>query len=234
MAAEKTRGIILRVVEFSETSCVVTLFTEDFGKVGALAKGRGGPKGPFEGAIDLLAPVPYSPAPQIVRYPRPVDRSQAGTAFSLAASGTLRGCMPDITWRSCSRNLPSKATRTVSLFQAGGCDARGFGQPTRACRKRCCCFELTARSKRAFALAGAMRRLRPDRGRRKTNRLRHDIRRSALRGLPAGPAGSGQRESGVIEAMRKASELVTDTRWANQQWPALSRRSRRSMANCGR
>jgi DNA repair protein RecO (recombination protein O) len=55
MAAEKTRGIILRVVEFSETSCVLTLFTEDFGKVGALAKGARRPKGPFEGALDLLA-----------------------------------------------------------------------------------------------------------------------------------------------------------------------------------
>jgi DNA repair protein RecO (recombination protein O) len=55
MSAEKTRAIILRVVEFSETSCVVTLFTEDFGKVGALAKGARRPKGPFEGAIDLLA-----------------------------------------------------------------------------------------------------------------------------------------------------------------------------------
>jgi DNA repair protein RecO (recombination protein O) len=55
MSAEKTRAIILRVVEFSETSCVVTLFTEDFGKAGALAKGARRPKGPFEGAIDLLA-----------------------------------------------------------------------------------------------------------------------------------------------------------------------------------
>jgi DNA repair protein RecO (recombination protein O) len=55
MAAEKTRAIVLKVVEFSETSCVVTLFTEDFGKVGALAKGARRPKGPFEGAIDLLA-----------------------------------------------------------------------------------------------------------------------------------------------------------------------------------
>jgi DNA repair protein RecO (recombination protein O) len=55
MAAEKTRAIILKVVEFSETSCIVTLFTEDFGKVGALAKGARRPKGPFEGAIDLLA-----------------------------------------------------------------------------------------------------------------------------------------------------------------------------------
>src|SRR5438270_2297481 len=55
MAAEKTHAIVLKVVEFSETSCVVTLFTEDFGKVGALAKGARRPKGPFEGAIDLLA-----------------------------------------------------------------------------------------------------------------------------------------------------------------------------------
>src|SRR4051794_15214506 len=55
MSAEKTRAIILRVIEFSETSCVVTLFTEDFGKVGALAKGARRPKSPFEGAIDLLA-----------------------------------------------------------------------------------------------------------------------------------------------------------------------------------
>jgi DNA repair protein RecO (recombination protein O) len=43
------------VVEFSETSLVVTLLTEDFGKVSALAKGARRPKGPFEGALDLLA-----------------------------------------------------------------------------------------------------------------------------------------------------------------------------------
>jgi DNA repair protein RecO (recombination protein O) len=55
MASEKTRAIVLRVVEFSETSCIVTLFTEDFGKIGALAKGGRRPKSPFEGALDLLA-----------------------------------------------------------------------------------------------------------------------------------------------------------------------------------
>jgi DNA repair protein RecO (recombination protein O) len=55
MAAEKTRAIVVKAVEFSESSCVVTLFTEDFGKVGALAKGARRTKGPFEGAIDLLA-----------------------------------------------------------------------------------------------------------------------------------------------------------------------------------
>lgn len=55
MASEKTLAIVLRVVEFSETSCVVTLYTRDFGKVGALAKGARRPKSPFESALDLLA-----------------------------------------------------------------------------------------------------------------------------------------------------------------------------------
>jgi len=55
MSAEKTRAIVLRVVDFSETSCVVTLFTEDFGKIGALAKGARRPKSPFDSALDLLA-----------------------------------------------------------------------------------------------------------------------------------------------------------------------------------
>src|SRR5206468_11074455 len=55
MASEKTRAIVLKQVEFSESSCVVTLFTEDFGKVGALAKGARRPKSAFEGAIDLLS-----------------------------------------------------------------------------------------------------------------------------------------------------------------------------------
>jgi DNA repair protein RecO (recombination protein O) len=55
MSTEKTLAIVIRSVEFSETSSVVTLFTEDFGKVGGLAKGSRRPKGPFESALDLLA-----------------------------------------------------------------------------------------------------------------------------------------------------------------------------------
>jgi DNA repair protein RecO (recombination protein O) len=53
--SEKTLAIVLRLVEFSETSCVVTLYTREFGKVGALAKGARRPKSPFESALDLLA-----------------------------------------------------------------------------------------------------------------------------------------------------------------------------------
>lgn len=55
MSAEKAEALVIRVVDFSETSCVVTLFTREFGKVSALAKGARRLKGPFESALDLLA-----------------------------------------------------------------------------------------------------------------------------------------------------------------------------------
>lgn len=54
MNAEKALALVIRVVDFSETSTVVTLFTREFGKVRALAKGSRRPKGPFESALDLL------------------------------------------------------------------------------------------------------------------------------------------------------------------------------------
>lgn len=57
MSAEKSLAIVLRTIEFSETSVVATLFTEKFGKISALAKGARRPKGPFESALDLLAVV---------------------------------------------------------------------------------------------------------------------------------------------------------------------------------
>ncbi len=55
MSAEKALGIVLRVVDFSETSCIATIFTREFGKISGLAKGARRPKGPFESALDLLA-----------------------------------------------------------------------------------------------------------------------------------------------------------------------------------
>jgi len=55
MSSEKASALVLKVVEFSETSGVVTLFTREFGKIHALAKGARRPKGPFESALDLLA-----------------------------------------------------------------------------------------------------------------------------------------------------------------------------------
>jgi DNA repair protein RecO (recombination protein O) len=54
MSSEKASAIVLKSTDFSETSSVVTLFTREFGKVRALAKGARRPKGPFEAALDLL------------------------------------------------------------------------------------------------------------------------------------------------------------------------------------
>jgi DNA repair protein RecO (recombination protein O) len=55
MPAEKANAIVIRVIDFSESSLIVTLFTREFGKIGALAKGGKRLKGPFESALDLLA-----------------------------------------------------------------------------------------------------------------------------------------------------------------------------------
>ena len=55
MSSEKALALVLRTVDFSETSSVVTLFTRELGKVRALAKGARRLKGPFEAALDLLA-----------------------------------------------------------------------------------------------------------------------------------------------------------------------------------
>lgn len=55
MAAEKTRALVLRTVAFGETSSVVSLYTRDFGKVRALAKGAWRPKSGFDGGLDLLS-----------------------------------------------------------------------------------------------------------------------------------------------------------------------------------
>ena len=55
MSMEKTEALVIRLADFSETSRVVTLFTRDFGRISAIAKGGKRLKGPFEAALDLLA-----------------------------------------------------------------------------------------------------------------------------------------------------------------------------------
>jgi DNA repair protein RecO (recombination protein O) len=52
---EKAEGLMLRVTDFSETSRIVVVFTREFGKISALAKGGRRLKGPFESALDLLS-----------------------------------------------------------------------------------------------------------------------------------------------------------------------------------
>lgn len=55
MPTEKAIALVIRLVDYSETSQVVTFFTREFGKVGALAKGGRRLRGPFSGALDLLS-----------------------------------------------------------------------------------------------------------------------------------------------------------------------------------
>ena len=48
-------ALVLRTVDFSESSLIVTLYTRQFGKIEALAKGGRRLKGPFESSLDILA-----------------------------------------------------------------------------------------------------------------------------------------------------------------------------------
>lgn len=55
MESEKADAIVIRLADFSNTSRVVTLFTREFGRLSAIAKGGKRLKGPFESALDLLS-----------------------------------------------------------------------------------------------------------------------------------------------------------------------------------
>jgi DNA repair protein RecO (recombination protein O) len=52
---EKVTALVIRSVDFSETSQVVTVFSRELGKLTGLAKGARRLKGPFTGALDLLS-----------------------------------------------------------------------------------------------------------------------------------------------------------------------------------
>lgn len=54
MAAEKALALVVRGLDWSETSRIVTLFTREFGRVRALAKGGRRLKSNFDVAFDLL------------------------------------------------------------------------------------------------------------------------------------------------------------------------------------
>ena len=51
---QQTEALVLRTVDFSESSLVLTLFSRNFGKIQALAKGGRRLKNPFESALDLM------------------------------------------------------------------------------------------------------------------------------------------------------------------------------------
>ncbi len=74
MSAHKDQAISLRIVKYSETSQIVTLFGRNSGRIRAIAKGARKTKSKFDGGIDLLT------AGNIVYYPSP-------TADALATLG---------------------------------------------------------------------------------------------------------------------------------------------------
>jgi len=51
----KDDAICIRTVDYSETSQIVTFFTRDTGKVGAIAKGSKRPKSAFDGPIEVFS-----------------------------------------------------------------------------------------------------------------------------------------------------------------------------------
>src|SRR4051795_8907449 len=54
MPTEKALALVVRGTDWSETSRIATLWTREFGKVRALAKGGRRLKSSFESALDLL------------------------------------------------------------------------------------------------------------------------------------------------------------------------------------
>jgi DNA repair protein RecO (recombination protein O) len=55
MSTEKATGLVVRATDYSETSRIVTVWTREFGKVRALAKGGRRLRSNFESALDLLS-----------------------------------------------------------------------------------------------------------------------------------------------------------------------------------
>src|SRR5438105_13497142 len=54
MSAEKATALVVRTVDWSETSRIATLWSREFGKLRVLAKGGRRLKSNFESALDLL------------------------------------------------------------------------------------------------------------------------------------------------------------------------------------
>ncbi|HBT78447.1 MAG TPA: DNA repair protein RecO [Planctomycetaceae bacterium] len=57
---ENAEALVLRTVDFSESSLILTLLTREFGKIEGMAKGARRTKNPFETSLDLLARIRVS------------------------------------------------------------------------------------------------------------------------------------------------------------------------------
>ena len=126
MSMEKTDAIVVRAVEFSETSLVVTAFTRDFGKVEGLAKGARRLKNPFETSLDLLASIKLSfirknsdaldlmTSASLVRRFRPTRRNARGLYAGYCVAELLDRATED---HEPMPNLWSLADAALAAFQ---------------------------------------------------------------------------------------------------------------------
>jgi DNA repair protein RecO (recombination protein O) len=71
MAIQTTEAIVLRVIDYSETSLIVWCFTRDHGRVHVMAKGARRPRSVFEGALEPLV------RGELVFYPRSRKKADA-------------------------------------------------------------------------------------------------------------------------------------------------------------
>ena len=155
MSIETTNALVVRAVEFSESSLIVSLFTRDFGKVSALAKGARRLKNPFETSLDLLASIRVSfirknrdaldllTEAKLVRRFRPTRRNLRGLYAGYYLVETLDAATVDYEpipelWDLADATLARFQTdddvpRRLAAYEAGLLDALGEFPSTRFC-----------------------------------------------------------------------------------------------------
>lgn len=155
MPLETSDAIVVKTVDFSESSLVTTLFTREFGKVRGLAKGARRLKNSFETSLDLLASIRVSfirknadaldllTEAKLVRRFRPTAQNLRGlyagyyVAELLDAATADYEPIPEI-WALADATLrrfqeSPDVSRRLAAFEAGFLDALGEFPSTRAC-----------------------------------------------------------------------------------------------------
>ncbi len=155
MSIETTDALVVRAVDFSESSSIVTLFTRDFGKVRGLAKGARRLKNPFETSLDLLASIRVSfirkksdaldllTEAKLVRRFRPTRLNLRGLYAGYYLAETLDAATVDYEpnpelWDLADATLARFQTgddvsRRLAAYEAGLLDALGEFPSTRFC-----------------------------------------------------------------------------------------------------
>ncbi|MDO5309146.1 MAG: DNA repair protein RecO [Planctomycetia bacterium] len=155
MSSEKDDAIVLRCVEYSESSLIVTLFTSKFGKVQGLAKGARRLKNPFETSLDLLSAIKLSfirkrrdsldllTEAKLARRFRPTRRNYTGLVAGYYLIELLNAAVADYQpypelWKFADHTLAQLQRRPcpeerIALFETYLLDALGILPATRFC-----------------------------------------------------------------------------------------------------